>query len=66
MGSGLSSNFIAIDEVIELQEALQRVGELVYSQTGGPGDGQAPQEGPGEEPAEETPEETVEGEFREV
>ncbi len=51
----------------ELQEALQRVGELVYSQTGDPGDGQAPPEGPGgEEPPEETPEGTVEGEFREV
>jgi molecular chaperone DnaK len=54
----------------ELHEALQRVGELVYSQTGDPGDGQAPPEGPegpgGEEPPEETPEGTVEGEFREV
>ncbi len=52
----------------ELQTAVQRVGQAVYSQAGGP-DG--PAEGgppPGEEPgdSETPPEETVEGEFREV
>ena len=54
--------------VQELQAALQRVGQAVYSQTGGPG---GPAEGgppPGEEPGDSgaPPEETVEGEFREV
>jgi molecular chaperone DnaK len=56
----------------ELQAALQRVGELVYSQAGAPGPGgpEAPGDG-AEQPAEgesdeEKPEDTVEGEFREV
>ena len=50
--------------VEELQGSLQRVGELVYSQTGGQGEGQGqpPEEGSDEEP----PEGTVEGEFKEV
>ena len=54
----------------DLQGSLQRVGELVYSQTGTPGDGQPSGDGTGQEPEDGTeqvpPEETVEGEFREV
>ena len=56
----------------ELQTALQRVGELVYSQAGAPGPGgpEAPGDATEQEPEagadEETPEDTVEGEFREV
>ena len=53
--------------VQELQESIQKVGELVYSQANAPGaeDGQAapPSEDGG---AEEPPEDAVEGEFREV
>jgi molecular chaperone DnaK len=47
----------------ELHASLQKVGELVYSQTGG-GDGAGPSN-PGDG-AGESPEGTVEGEFREV
>jgi len=53
--------------VQELQESIQKVGELVYSQANAPAaeDGQAapPSEDDG---AEEPPEDAVEGEFREV
>jgi len=53
--------------VQELQESIQKVGELVYSQANAPAaeDGQAapPSEDGG---AEEPPEDAVEGEFREV
>ena len=53
--------------VQELQESIQKVGELVYSQANAPSaeDGQAapPSEDGG---AEEPPEDAVEGEFREV
>ena len=53
--------------VQELQESIQKVGELVYSQATAPAaeDGQAapPSEDGG---AEEPPEDAVEGEFREV
>ena len=53
--------------VQELQESIQKVGELVYSQANAPAaeDGQAapPSEDSG---AEEPPEDAVEGEFREV
>ena len=48
-----------------LQQAVQKVGELVYSQAGAPGEaGQAPPEDG--EPGDQPPEDTVEGEFREV
>ena len=56
----------------ELQAALQRVGELVYSQAGAPGPGgpEAPGDGAEQaaegEPDQKDPEDTVEGEFREV
>ena len=50
----------------ELQTSVQKVGELVYGQTGAPGEGQPPPDGPGDEPPQEPPEGTVEGEFREV
>jgi len=54
--------------VQELQESIQKVGELVYSQANAPAaeDGQAapPSEDGGAE--EEPPEDAVEGEFREV
>jgi molecular chaperone DnaK len=53
--------------VLELQETIQKVGELVYSQAAGPlppEDGQAPP--PEDGSAEEPPEDAVEGEFREV
>ena len=52
--------------VQELQGALQRVGELVYSQTGGAGDGEGQPQPPEEGSDEEPPEGTVEGEFKEV
>ena len=49
--------------VQDLQGSVQKVGEMVYSQAGAPGDGQAPPEdGAGEGP----PSDTVEGEFREA
>jgi molecular chaperone DnaK len=51
--------------VEELQAAIQKVGELVYSQqAAGPGDGEPPPEGGGDQ--ESPPDETVEGEYREV
>ena len=49
----------------DLQTSVQKVGEAVYSRTGGAagdGDGHVPEGEPGESP----PEGTVEGEFREV
>ncbi len=50
----------------ELQTALQKVGEIVYSQTPG-GDGAGPEESPAEGTDDESPQEgTVEGEYREV
>ena len=48
----------------ELQEALQKVGQIVYSQAGA-GDGTAPPDGDGSEGGD-SPEGTVEGEYREV
>ena len=45
----------------ELNEALQRVGQAVYSQPGAGGPGAAPGGGAGT-----GPDDTVEGEFREV
>ena len=45
----------------ELQESLQKVGQAVYSQPGGPGEAPPPPSDDGE-----PPEGTVEGEFREV
>ena len=54
----------------ELNNALQRLGEIVYSQSGGPvDDGSAPGEdapGPGDAAVGSDDEGTVEGEFREV
>ena len=58
----------------ELQAAVQRVGELVYSQAGAPGPEAGGPETPGDgaepaaegEPDQENPGDTVEGEFREV
>ena len=44
----------------ELQESLQKVGQAVYSQAGGPGEASPPSDNG------EPPEGTVEGEFREV
>ena len=50
----------------ELQTSMQKVGELVYAQTGAT-DGGAPEAGPEDGDSEgEQPEGTVEGEFREV
>jgi molecular chaperone DnaK len=50
----------------ELQAALQRVGEAVYSQDAA-GEAGAPEGGqPGDPASGESPEDTVEGEFREV
>ena len=51
--------------VQELQESIQKVGQMVYSQAGNPAadDGQAP---PPEDGDAEPPEDAVEGEFREV
>jgi hypothetical protein len=45
-----------------LQTSVQKVGEAVYSQQGGPDEGPPPE---GQAP-DEPPEDTVEGEFREV
>ena len=46
----------------ELEQSLQRVGEHVYKQDAGGGEGpQAPDDGPGPRP-----DDTVEGEYREV
>ena len=51
----------------ELQTAIQKVGEIVYSQTGAGGGGEAPPEGGDDSGDGETPpEDTVEGEYREV
>ena len=47
----------------DLQASLQKVGQAVYGQPDGTGDGQTPEEGAEEKPPEEG---TVEGEFREV
>ena len=54
----------AIEAAVQaLQESVQKVGELVYSQQAQAGaDGQEPEDGPGEDGAGET----VEGEFREA
>ena len=54
----------AIEEAVQaLQESVQKVGELVYSQQAqADADGQKPEDGPGEDDAGET----VEGEFREA
>ena len=49
----------------ELETSLQKVGQLVYSQTGGTG-GDGPAESAEGGSDQEPPEETVEGEFREV
>ena len=53
----------------ELQESMQKVGQIVYSQTGG-GEGGAPSpDGMGDGPGDDSdgpPDGTVEGEFREV
>ena len=46
----------------DLQDAVQKVGQLVYSQAGGATPGETPEAEPGQEP----PDDTVEGEFREV
>ena len=57
-GQDLSSISAALRE---LETAMQKVGQIVYSQAGAQG-GPTPEEGPDEEP----PEDTVEGEYREV
>ncbi|MCH8108898.1 MAG: molecular chaperone DnaK [Chloroflexi bacterium] len=57
-GQDLSSISSALRE---LETAMQKVGQIVYSQAGASG-GPTPEEGPDEEP----PEDTVEGEYREV
>ena len=49
--------------VQELQTSLQKVGQAVYSQAGGPPE---PPPEAGSDPSEPPPEGTVEGEFREV
>ena len=49
----------------DLQSSVQKVGEIVYSQAGGPDEGAAPP-GEGEGGEESPPDETVEGEYREV
>ncbi len=51
--------------VQELQESLQKVGQAVYSQAGGPPPGAAPDDPGGFDP-EPPPEGTIEGEYREV
>ena len=49
----------------ELQESVQKVGQIAYSQAaGGAQAGPTPDDGPPDE--ESPPEDTVEGEFREV
>ena len=53
----------------ELQGAVQKVGEIVYSQAAASADGEAAAEAGGEEPAADSQGEgegTVEGEYREV
>ncbi len=51
----------------ELQTTIQKVGEIVYSQTGAPEAGADPEEGSADGGSDEGPPEgTVEGEFREV
>ena len=53
--------------VQELQSTIQKVGEIVYSQTGAPEGGPGPDAGADGGSEEEPPDEgTVEGEFREV
>ena len=49
----------------DLQSSVQKVGEIVYSQAGGPDAAAAPP-GEGEGGEESPPDETVEGEYREV
>ena len=49
----------------DLQSSVQKVGEIVYSQAGGPDAAAAPP-GEGEGGEESLPDETVEGEYREV
>ena len=51
--------------VQELQESLQKVGQAVYSQAGGPPPGADPNDPGGFDP-EPPPEGTIEGEYREV
>ena len=51
--------------VQELQESLQKVGQAVYSQAGGPPPGSDPNDPGGFDP-EPPPEGTIEGEYREV
>ena len=53
----------------ELQESMQKVGQIVYSQTGGGEGGASSPDGTGDGPGDDSdgpPEGTVEGEFREV
>ncbi len=52
--------------VQELQESLQKVGQAVYSQAGGPPPGSAGPDDPGGFDAEPPPDGTIEGEYREV
>ena len=47
----------------DLQTSLQKVGQAVYSQAGGPPE---PPPETGSDPSEPPPEDTVEGEYREV
>ena len=57
---------VLIDQrVQELQESLQKVGQAVYSQAGGPPPGAGPDDPGGFDP-EPPPEGTIEGEYREV
>ena len=48
----------------DLNATMQKVGEAVYQQAGGPGE--AENENPGENGETDKPDDTVEGEFREV
>ena len=51
----------------ELQEAIQKVGQIVYSQGTDPTDeNEGTEHSSGDDSDDDTPEETVEGEFREV
>ena len=50
----------------DLESSMQRVGQAVYSQAGGPGGAQAEEPPPEEGSDGSPPEDTVEGEFREV
>ena len=69
LSAGAQTEDVAILRTMmeELNTLMQKVGEAVYQQAGGPGEGEPGAEGaPGEGNDEDKPDDTVEGEFREV